>query len=293
MCNWATFVGRPKSRDVLDKALKTLAGAVNKDATGVALFTKGGQPLSFKIPTPADDFVTHKAWVSMYEKARKEGITGGMLHTRNATHGKPEDNANNHPHITEAGSILVHKGIVDVISEFESKGDCDSEQIVLSLDKHGLKDGIQNLQGTACIAYYAHWEKEKQLYLYGDTALLSWKDDLDWVSTSFAFAPVKHDALPKDAWHIQKFDGRIVKNSVEVELAHKSSQTSLYTGSWAAQGKGKALMAQGKEICPHCGTKFQAALEWDMDMCLICFLDAYDKFKAYMGWASDLGTLDR
>lgn len=53
-----------------------------------------------------------------------------IAHTRFATHGKPEINENNHPHINTAlGVMLVHNGVVSNKHE-KQETECDSEAIL-------------------------------------------------------------------------------------------------------------------------------------------------------------------
>lgn len=283
MCNWAVFTGKPKDRGVLDKSLQTLAGTVNHDATGVALFTEKAPPIVFKAGVKAEVFIKLEGWHKAYKNAEKHGVVGAMLHARNATDGLATNPFNNHPHSSVAGSLLIHKGIVDVVHKFQNaRGDCDSEQILLSLDKHGLVDGLGNIRGTADIAYFAHWEKKPQIYLYGDAALKTWEaDGLRWVSTSHALAPMKCDSLVREKWHMLEFNNTITTDTQEVKLLPRTINSS-FDDTWVERYNKASRVVN----CPVCSRVLEAAIEFDIEQCLNCFMDAYDKFKHYMGFAA-------
>lgn len=100
----------------------------------------------------------------------------GLLHTRAATHGGAKDNKNNHPIVSSRG-ILIHNGIVSVTKKFDAKGQTDSEQILLSIEKMGWKKGMLNVSGSLAIAV-VRGENPDIVYLYRHGSPL--KVGYDW-----------------------------------------------------------------------------------------------------------------
>lgn len=91
-------------------------------------------------------------------------------HVRYATHGKPEDNRNNHP-IPHDNIVGVHNGvlknhdrILDVTGREDPKAIVDSEAIFAAVNKWGHKKGLSKIEG-AMVTVYADVRKPKLLYI--------------------------------------------------------------------------------------------------------------------------------
>ena len=166
MCDLAVFVGHPNRQWV--EAVGMLLSPGNKDATGVALHV-GLQMDVRRSPGPADEFFKPRAWRKWYAR-RAPYIRAGLIHCRHATHGSPLHNENNHPHISEMGSVLIHKGVVWPYIKQSTYSECDSEQLLVSLDTMGLREGIQNCPGNKTVAYIPGWDLNN-IYLYTNTQL--------------------------------------------------------------------------------------------------------------------------
>ena len=149
MCDIAAFIGQPSREDMKSLFLKT--GSKNRDATGVA-FRHPDTLRVLKSPGPAYRFVEDEKWARFYDESA-DSLNVGLVHSRIATHGDPDDNVNNHPHYTKDGSVLVHKGVVTPTEEYKSMSVCDSEQILLSLEDRGLEEGVGNCPGWMHLFY--------------------------------------------------------------------------------------------------------------------------------------------
>jgi glucosamine--fructose-6-phosphate aminotransferase (isomerizing) len=126
-------------------------------ATGFAWAAPAdGHPWYWKSPGPARK-VAHKVPLP-------NGVGTILVHTRWATHGKPEDNRNNHP-VVAPGLTLIHNGVLtnhrDLLEllNVEPDGECDSEALAWLLangpDQLGAQpwELLELVEGSAAIAW--------------------------------------------------------------------------------------------------------------------------------------------
>lgn len=156
MCGIAGF-NLSKSEKSLDS--RVLAGALLKQieergrhATGIA-YLNGDKFSVRKAPVPASKFLTRLIDMN-------PDTTNAILHTRWATKGSPEVNANNHPIIS--GKIVgVHNGHLsndDAVFDYlgsERRGQVDSEAAfaLLSATKYHPTQVLDSLEGRAALAW--------------------------------------------------------------------------------------------------------------------------------------------
>jgi len=90
-----------------------------------------------------------------------------MFHTRAATHGKPEENRNNHP-LLGSKLALCHNGVVynksNVLSKYNvsPKRDVDTEAILVALKNGGIDAVAKHVEGSMSIS----WAKGNTMYLW-------------------------------------------------------------------------------------------------------------------------------
>lgn len=232
MCDFAVWTGPITREDVEYLGLE--CGIRNRDATGVSL-TVGNMIKTLKGGVIAEEFFASNKWKDLWDTFGHKATTG-MVHCRIATHGSPENNENNHPHITESGSLLVHKGIVRPVQYMDDAiSDCDSEQILRSLDFFGIPKGLKNISGWAHIAYVPFYDNSK-MYLYSNSSPLEhhqFADDLTIVNTSileldgFQHELIQSDDLDLDTVYTLSVDSKftgdldIWKKNVTLNDTHK------------------------------------------------------------------------
>jgi predicted glutamine amidotransferase len=108
-----------------------------------------------------------------------------LLHTRAATHGSPKDNRNNHPIIGDK-YIMVHNGVVETDSKYKATGETDTEQMLRSMETHGLVKGLSKTTGWVA-TLFADIETCNKLYWYVNPSgsLTVAKDERDlWIFAS-------------------------------------------------------------------------------------------------------------
>ena len=94
-----------------------------------------------------------------------------MLHTRAATHGKPEYNKNNHP-VMGYNLALCHNGVVynkdEVLKRYNlvAQRGVDTEAILVSLKKGGIDAVAKHVKGSMSIS----WAKGQTMYLWTNGA---------------------------------------------------------------------------------------------------------------------------
>lgn len=105
-------------------------------------------------------------------------------HVRFATHGKPEDNRNNHP-IPHSNIIGVHNGvlrnhadILKVTGREDPKTLVDSEAIFAAVNKWGPKKGLAKIKGDM-VAIYTDFRRPHVLHLartHGRQVTIGWTE---------------------------------------------------------------------------------------------------------------------
>jgi hypothetical protein len=132
-----------------------------KDASGILVVRSNGTYEMQKAPLEAEKFVP------ILQKMKKI-ISEAVLvvgHTRAATVGKPDNNANNHP-IESDDWIMVHNGsctMMNKVKDYNYRGEVDSEVLLSHLQVGGF-DGLKQLdRGSAAIAFI---NKSNPLDLY-------------------------------------------------------------------------------------------------------------------------------
>lgn len=96
-------------------------------------------------------------------------------HTRAGTGGKASVNANNHPFETKH-YILIHNGVLwnewELNSTYKLKRKCktDSEVIPLMMEKLGVVEGLEEIEGSMALAYYDMRDTSK-MWLARNSAL--------------------------------------------------------------------------------------------------------------------------
>lgn len=148
MCGIAGIIGHAQTEEIMSilQALEIRG----RHATGVAFNAPASKLI--KAGIDASSFVKDKTFRSVIEE-QIERSSVCLLHTRHATHGSPEHNDNNHPIYSSKG-IIIHNGIVNLDTDYaDAKGDTDTEQLLLAIDQHGIKAGIEKASGSFSIAY--------------------------------------------------------------------------------------------------------------------------------------------
>jgi len=172
MCGIVGFIGKVRdgqwrqTHDLI-RALFLSAEHRGRDATGFVAQTdplnrpRQEQIVVAKNPMSASEFVEFEPAFLRLRNRRCSAIIG---HVRAATHGKPEDNRNNHP-FTGKGLFLVHNGVItndaDLTDKYglERKTECDSEALLrlVEMARHplvGLSVCLQEVQGSMAVAVY-------------------------------------------------------------------------------------------------------------------------------------------
>lgn len=185
--------------------------------------------------------ITASLFCEAYLPKRFGNVT--ILHTRAKTHGEPDDNNNNHPVVSE-NYTLVHNGVVNTtprILDYNYKGQVDTEIIVSYLERKGLKEGLEEIRGSAAIAFMDKRENDC-LYLYrrrnpielalvGEETLLfaSTEDALEDMVK--AISPTKHLGLFLRCYRTELPEGYLYKFVVKDGLVKVESTTKI-TEKW-------------------------------------------------------------
>jgi len=129
-------------------------------AFGLAWLEEDGLIQTFKRPGPACDHL------EALEQCRNAVVLVG--HCRYATHGSPEDNRNNHPHVAGAG-FIVHNGVITNHDRLvrqhglKQRTQCDSEVL-----------GLLMIRCAGTVAQRAAWAANQT---HGELAMLGiWRD---------------------------------------------------------------------------------------------------------------------
>ena len=132
-----------------------------RDATGIAWLRNNKEFYVLKAPSTASEFIELPEFKANMDEILKSCTV--LFHTRLAVHGVPEDNTNNHPIFNTRG-MIIHNGVVSLSEKFLSIGKTDTEQMMLCIQKYGLKKGLSKINGSASIAYFDF--KSGGLYLF-------------------------------------------------------------------------------------------------------------------------------
>ena len=139
------------------------------DATGIAIINSDTNKIEvYKKPLRARDFVKTDEWKEVIRDFGTFNIILG--HTRNATHGDPENPENNHPFFNKKENVvMIHNGIISNHRELYEKhkmkqvGECDSSIILdLFCKTKNINEPIKQIRGGMAFTLY-HDEK---LYLF-------------------------------------------------------------------------------------------------------------------------------
>jgi glucosamine 6-phosphate synthetase-like amidotransferase/phosphosugar isomerase protein len=183
MCGIAGIVRFNNRYKVTEKQIKKTLVSLQtrgRDATGIA-WLHGSEYSVLKTPAPATDFVELKEFKRLLPEMMDSRIL--LFHTRAATHGSPLNNLNNHP-LWNSDGMIIHNGVVFPPKDLPSRGETDSEQIMLYVQKYGWK-GLEQLRGWLSIAYIDF--QLSNLYLYSEGAPLCMERNSNFCS--FASTP--------------------------------------------------------------------------------------------------------
>lgn len=125
----------------------------------------------FKTPEIAKDYIKQPVFEKELENILNSPCV--LLHTRQATHGSPQENKNNHPIMNDLG-LIIHNGIVFSKESLTGETQTDSEQILLHIQKYGW-EGLKNLSGSMACAYMDF--SQPGFYLFTDGQSLTWGYD--------------------------------------------------------------------------------------------------------------------
>jgi len=150
MCGICGIIGKPDAeyyQDVFDLMsrlyIETEIRGVH--ATGYAALTSDNKMLLYKVPTSPTEFVGGERWKNAEGRKFPPFFIG---HCRQATHGNPKNNDNNHPFKSMDGRYsFVHNGVIRGhrnLAQAESvllKTECDSELIlrIIETEEEPLK----------------------------------------------------------------------------------------------------------------------------------------------------------
>lgn len=175
MCGITGYYTKGNGKLYLDSLLVN-SQVRGRDATGVA-FVKDGEIVYVKSPMDATEFIKEKHYTHFIGGEYNPTISIG--HTRAFTKGRPSNNLNNHPLISDLGFALIHNGVITnddaLFEEFklERQGEVDSEVILRLIEYYllkkddmveAIKSAISKLRGSIAIAVIdAH--RPDELYL--------------------------------------------------------------------------------------------------------------------------------
>jgi len=194
IAGWFRYGDTKVTRGELKGLLKNLA-VRGTDATGVSWEDKK-QFWSLKAPLEAKEFVKLpdlKQKVPSILNSR-----WALLHTRQATHGTAYNNLNNHPIQNEQG-LIIHNGMVSVKAHLPSKGETDTEQLLLHVQKFGLEEGIKKMAGTMSFAYVDY--SLPGFFLYSHCSSLVWGYDIE--RDMFVFCST--DPILAKSWTFERY----------------------------------------------------------------------------------------
>jgi len=156
-----------------------------KDATGIA-WEDNKRYRVLKAAVRVNDFIDLEVFKkNLPEMVKSKTI---LFHTRAATNGSPKFNGNNHPIHNDKG-MIIHNGVVYPSEVLPAKGVTDSEQLMLSVQKYGFKEGISKLCGSMAFSYIDF--TDGAVYLYSEISPICYyieKGTLIFASTNLILA---------------------------------------------------------------------------------------------------------
>lgn len=185
MCKLSGYYLTKPTTTAKKTAIKTVKNLViyqqsgGSDATGLGFIDpkEPGKFWIYKDAKPADEFINRKQTTDLLKKQPRSLIA----HCRLKTQGTADDNRNNHPNYTKAGTITIHNGIITNDRELFEKykidrdGQVDSEIIGKLIDYHrkndkktttikAIQSSIAEIRGSiACALLFA--QEPNSLYL--------------------------------------------------------------------------------------------------------------------------------
>ena len=171
MCGIAGFYRQGNKKLTPDDVRQLLVTLQQRgtDATGMA-WKIGNEVKVIKAPLKAEEFVN----LPQFSQSVNEVCDAqwALFHTRQATHGSPKEDNNNHPIVNSKG-LIIHNGMVSIAEEFtDAQGQTDTEQMLLCLQKYGFK-GIARVYGSLAIAY-VDFSRPDRFYLYAHTSPIAY-----------------------------------------------------------------------------------------------------------------------
>jgi hypothetical protein len=249
MCRLSAIIqlGEQKATPLEIKQLLLSMEDGGKDATGIA-FIMPNDIVYAKQKGKASEVIssTFEADIEKYSSISKAII----LHTRQYTHGSPDNNDNNHPIIGNK-YILVHNGIVHTDRKYPAKGETDSEQMLRSIEFNGLNKGLNKCSGWVA-TIFADIQNLKDFYWFANpTASMSAGYDTErniWFLAS-TFAIINKSIIPNVGEYsiaknsLYKCDLLTGKMTIEsTPVIKQSYETYSYSswGDWKHKNKYKA-----------------------------------------------------
>ena len=205
MCRLSAIIqlGEQKATPLEIKQLLLSMEDGGKDATGI-VFIMSNDIVYAKQKGKASDVIsgTFEADIEKYSSVSNAII----LHTRQYTHGTPDNNDNNHPIIGNK-YILVHNGIVHTDRKYPAKGESDSEQMLRAMEFHGIDKGFSKCSGWVA-TIFADIQNLKDFYWFSNpTATMSAGYDTErgiWFLAS-TYAIISKSVIPNvDEYSIAK-----------------------------------------------------------------------------------------
>ena len=240
MCGIVGVVGSKNATDILMQGLEKLEYR-GYDSAGIFV---NGQKTAAKLVKSVGRIADLRAKIGIDVSG-----TGGIGHTRWATHGKPtEDNA--HPHTSSSGRfVLVHNGVIENFVELKNeflmndsfKGQTDTEIAVHLIAKfaeeenlttlEAFKKALKLIQGSYAFALmdredadliYVAKNKSPLLIGLGDGYNMVCSDAMAMIRETSEFMEI-HDkelvVLTKDKVEVMDYEGQIIsRDSYTAEL---------------------------------------------------------------------------
>lgn len=95
-----------------------------------------------------------------------------LIHTRQATHGSPKERVNNHP-IFGDKYCIIHNGIVQTDMVYQADGATDTEQLLRSMEKHGITAGLNRCSGQAAVIMFNLLNMNEVYFYRSDNSSMS------------------------------------------------------------------------------------------------------------------------